>query len=157
MVVELKVSEWLASRYLQGVARRVACTYHLSPEDVPDLTQELYLALWKAGPDQVVNATWVFHTAQHRAIELLKRERKRAQVEAAISKDMSADSDADHELASLVHARAARLPESLRRFYRLRYEEGFTQREIVQHKHLTRGSVRGMEKQCLRWMTGKRI
>ncbi len=156
-MVELKVSEWLASKYLQGVARWAAYTYHLSSEDVADLTQELCLALWKAGPDQVVNATWVFHTAQYRAIELLKRERRRAEVEAAISKDRSADSDADHELASLVHARAARLPEALRRFYRLRYEEGFTQREIVKRKRLTRGSVRGMERQCLRWMTGKRI
>ncbi len=154
---DMKVREWLASDRLQRIARRVAHNFGLPSQDVPDLCQDLCLALLKADPDQLVNATWVFHTGNHRAVELIQRERKRRQMAETVPERIRKPSTADPELASLVHAGAARLPDSLRRFYRLRYEEGFTQQEIVQRKHLPRGLVRGMEKQCLRRMTGRRI
>jgi len=152
-MVELSVAEWLRSTYLRRVASRVAYTYLLPPEDVPDLYQELCLALWKAGPDRMVNATWLFHTANHRAADILKRKRKHFEVSVTGMDGIARTSTADPELTLLVHSEVRRLPKSLRRFYRLRYEEGYTQRELVQHERLTRGSVRGMEKKCLRWMT----
>jgi RNA polymerase sigma factor (sigma-70 family) len=154
-MVAMKVREWLASEHLQKAARPAAHTYRLPRQDLADLHQELCLALLKVGLDQVVNGTWVFSTANHRAFELLKRERKRLKMAESIPEDLALPVS-DPELSLLARARASRLPESLRLFYRLRYEEGFTQREIAQQKRLTRGSVRGMEKQCLRWMTGPR-
>jgi len=154
-MVAMKVREWLASEHLQRAARSAAHAYRLPRQDLADLHQELCLALLKVGLDQVVNGTWVFHTANHRAVELVKRERKRSGMVESIPEDLALPVS-NSELSLLVRARASRLPQSLRLFYRLRYEEGFTQREIVQQKRLTRGSVRGMEKQCLRWMTGPR-
>jgi len=150
----LKVREWLASEHLRNAARSAAHIYRLPRQDLADLHQELCLALLKVGLDPVVNGTWIFSTANHRAVELLKQERKRSRTSGSISEDLTLPVS-DPELPLLARARASRLPVSLRRFYHLRYEEGFTQREIVQKKRVTRGSVRGMEKQCLRWMAGK--
>ena len=156
-MIERSVREWLESdslRYLLGVARRVAHGYHLSDADVPDLYQEICLALWKAGPERQVNATWIFHTANHRAIELYKRQWRAGRSAAAVGAEDAAPGTASEE-ALLVHAKADGLPESLRRFFHLRFQQGYTQRELMQRTHLTRGSVRGLEKECLRRLSGR--
>jgi len=153
---EQKALDWLESDYLRRLVRRVGYLYYLSSPDLEDLHQELCVALWKIGPERVVNATWVCHTAQHLAIDLLKSRKKSCimgAAEVAIVQDSSAP---DLELLSLIRAQAARLPASLRRFYQLRYEEGRTQEEILQCSALSRGLVRGIEKRFLRRMTGKR-
>jgi RNA polymerase sigma factor (sigma-70 family) len=155
---ELRVREWLESdslRYLLRVARRVAHTYHLTDADVPDLYQEICLALWKAGPERLVNATWIFHTANHRAIELYKRQWRAGRFAVAVGAEDAAPRGGSEE-ALLVHAKADRLPDSLRRFFRLRFQEGYTQRELMQRARLTRGSIRGLEKECLRRLSGRR-
>jgi RNA polymerase sigma factor (sigma-70 family) len=155
---ELPVREWLESdylHYLRRVARRVAYAYHLSEADVPDLYQELCLALWKAGAERMVNATWIFHTANHRAIELYNRQRRAGRFVAAVGAEgIDPGAFTDPERALLAHARADRLPHSLRRFYRLRFQEGYTQRELMRTANLTRGSVRGLERECLRRLRG---
>ena len=156
-MLELPVREWLESdclHYLRRVARRVAFDYNLSEADVPDLYQEICLALWKAGPERRVNATWIFHTANHRAIELYKRQPKAGRFRPAAGEE-DPWLPSDPEKALLVQARADRLPGSLRRFYRLRFQEGYTQRELMQRTHLTRGSVRGLERECLRRLSGR--
>jgi RNA polymerase sigma factor (sigma-70 family) len=155
---ERPVREWLGSdslHYLRRVARRVAYAYHLSGDDVSDLYQELCLALWKAGPERAVNATWIFHTANHRAIELYKRQWRTGRFAAAVGAE-DAWPRCDPEKALLIRARADRLPDSLRRFFRLRFQEGYTQQELMQRAHLTRGSIRGLEKECLRRLSGRR-
>src|SRR5262249_58535206 len=81
------VGVWLGSAclpYLRKVARRVAYTYHVSDSDVPDLYQELCLALWKAGSDRIVNATWIFQTSNHVAIEISRRKRPSDRLSSAI-------------------------------------------------------------------------
>jgi RNA polymerase sigma factor (sigma-70 family) len=156
---ELPVHEWLGADYLpylRRVARRVAYTYNLSEADVPDLYQELCLALWKAGAERMVNATWIFHTANHRAIELYNLERRACRFAAAAgSEGQDPRVFADAEKALLAHTRADRLPRSLRRFYRLRFQEGYTQSELMRTTNLTRGSVRGLERECLRRLRGR--
>ncbi len=153
------VGEWLESDnlpYLRRVARRVAYTYHLSDADAPDLYQELCLALWKAGASRMVNKTWIFHTANHLAIEIFKRERRADRLPAAVGAEMSdGRASGTSEAVLLVHARARQLPRSLRRFYELRFEEGYTQRELMQTANLTRGSVREYERRCLRRLSGR--
>jgi DNA-directed RNA polymerase specialized sigma24 family protein len=147
-MLELSVSEWVKSDYLRRVATRVGFAYHLPTQDVPDLYQELCLALWKAGEDRRVNATWVFHTANHQAARLAWRNRRAT----AISTGNLVADPKDPELELLVRAQVRRLPASLRTFYQLRYEEGLSQREVLRRQNLTRGSVRGLERQCLRWI-----
>ncbi len=145
---ELGVTQWLESAHLRRIAMRVSYAYHLPAQDAPDLYQELCLALWKAGANRKVNATWVFHTANHHAVRLLRRNRLAAGIHVA---DYVAHSR-DPELELLVRARVDRMPKPLRRFYEMRFEAGMSQQELISRHHLTRGSVRSLERQCARWI-----
>jgi RNA polymerase sigma factor (sigma-70 family) len=127
----------------------------LRSEDVLDLYQEVCLALWRAGPARIVNTTWLFHTAGHCAADILKRQRGRLELPVA-AVDRTFTLQTDPELTLLVRAELRRLPKSLRRFYHLRYEKGYTQSELAQNEHMTRGSIRGMERKCLRLLAGRR-
>jgi RNA polymerase sigma factor (sigma-70 family) len=153
------VGDWLAPGclpYLRNVAQRVAYTYNVSQSDVPDLLQELCLALWKAGPDRVVNATWIFHTANHLAIEILRRARRSDRLSAAFGTGAADHGFQDRqEAALLMHARVGTFPPRLRRFCELRFEQGYTQRELMNATNLTRGTVREIEKRCLRRLAGR--
>ena len=132
----------------------MAAQFGVPQQDTPDLLQEVRLALWKAGPNLSVNATWVFHTANHKAIDFLKRKRRSAEV-LALSEGSSSSTEADPSLAHLLRARAALLPSRLRTFYRFRYEEGLSQREIAKRLGLCRGSVRCLDRWCLRMVKGR--
>jgi RNA polymerase sigma factor (sigma-70 family) len=143
----LPVNEWLDSPYLSRAARRVAWQYGLSAEDSSDLLQELSLALWKAGPDTRINATWIFHTAAHKAIDIL-RQRRAASL--PIDDNVSTAPERQAELLHLLHARVDGLPKHLREFYALRFEQGLSQRETAAELGLLRGSVRCLDRKCIR-------
>jgi DNA-directed RNA polymerase specialized sigma24 family protein len=115
---------------------------------VPDLLQEIRIALWKAGLDHAINATWVFHTAEHKAIDLGRQSLSFA-IDADFATPDPARSGGDAELVHLVRARAASLTGPLRRFYDLRYEQGLSERAIAQRLQVSRSSVRWMEHRCL--------
>jgi RNA polymerase sigma factor (sigma-70 family) len=151
----LTVTEWLESPYLARVAARVALQYGVSPQDTPDLLQELRLALWKAGPETLVNVTWIFHTANHKAIDLFKLNSRRCEV--ALDSATQADSsrETDPVLYRLLRSRAARLPRSLKQYYSLRYEQSLSQREVAKRLGLCRGSVRCLDRRCLRLLRGR--
>jgi RNA polymerase sigma factor (sigma-70 family) len=150
------VIEWVESRYLSRVVSRVAHQYGLPLQDVPDLLQEVRLALWIAGPTAEVNATWVFHTANHKTVDVLNRRRRRVMEEARVNGGKSALVDnRNSDLRHLLRSRASRLPEALRRFYFLRYEAGLSEREIAQRLRCCRSSVRWLDHQCLRMIRGR--
>ncbi len=152
----MRVTEWLESPYLSRLASRVAYQYGLPSQDVPDLLQEVRLALWLAGPETDVNATWVFHTANHKAVDALVRRRRRIVEEAkASSSGTLSRENRGSDLRHLLRSRATRLPEGLRRFYVLRYQEGLSQREIARRLGCCRSSVRWLDHQCLRMMKGR--
>ncbi len=65
--------EWLESPYLGRVAARVAHEYGLGTDDLPDLLQELRIALWKQGLEQRVGAAWVVRVTRHKAVDLLRQ------------------------------------------------------------------------------------
>lgn len=149
------VREWLESPYLLRIASRVAYEYGLPPQDIDDLFQELCLALWIAGPATLVNTTWVFHTANHKAVDALARNRRTRLAGKGEALLRDAPKGDDLELSHLLHSRMTRLPERLRRFYLLRYREGLSQRETGQRMGLCRSSVRWLERQCLRSVKGR--
>ncbi len=149
----LKASEWIVSPRLEKIGKRVAFQYGLPGEGIPDLLQELRLAVFKAGADQLLNPTWVFHTASHKAADIRRQQRRRPEVAPGLKNDSWEGSYGGSDLPHLLRARAARLPAPLRRFYVLRYEEGFSQEEIAERLRLCRGSIRWMEKRCYRMMT----
>jgi RNA polymerase sigma factor (sigma-70 family) len=150
-----RVSEWLDSPYLGRVARRVAQTYGVPGQDVPDLLQELRIALWKAGPGSRVSIGWVFQTAKHKTIDWMKRRRRRAEVVLDDGRLPDRLASADPALRCLLHSEASRLPESLRGFYALRYEQGMSQREIARVLGLGRSTVRSLDRQCLGLFGGR--
>jgi RNA polymerase sigma factor (sigma-70 family) len=151
----LTVGEWLESPYLTRVVSRVAQQYGVARQDTSDLLQELRLALWKAGPDLMVNRTWVFHTANHKAIDFLKLKRRRAEVALGSFESDEPESSRDPALSSLLRSRASRLPGVLRRFYALRYDEGLSQREIAKRFGICRSSIRCLDRRCTRMMKGR--
>lgn len=146
------VSEWLESPYLSRIASRVAYEHGLPMQDAPDLLQDLRLALWAAGADTAVNATWVYHTANHKAVDLLIRNRRDRLATWSGTKSAIAGRTCDFDLPHLLQAKADRLPERIRRYYYLRYREGLSQREIATRLGVCRSSVRWMDRQCLRMM-----
>jgi RNA polymerase sigma factor (sigma-70 family) len=148
------VIEWLESPYLARVASRVAYQYGLPSQDTPDLLQDLRLALWKAGPDLLVNASWIFHTANHKAVDRLKRKIRLDSETSGCPPDTSPSCKTDPALVHLLHARAALLPKRLHDFYFLRYEQGLSQREIANRLGVCRGSVRWLGSRCLEALTG---
>lgn len=150
------VKEWLESPYLGRVAARVARSFGLPSQDVPDLLQDLRIALWQAGPGVSVNATWLFHTANHKAVDLLTARNKRRVRERDSSQLNRSNDTADSEVAHLLSCKVARLPEKLRAFYVLRYREGLTQRETARRLGLGRSSVRWLELRCLRMIRGRK-
>jgi RNA polymerase sigma factor (sigma-70 family) len=148
------VAEWLESPYLEHVAARVAYRFGLPPQDVPELLQELRIALWKAGSSTPVNPTWILHTAQHKGIDLLRRRRERAR-EISFSGDSSIPSPRDPELLRLLRARVDALPSRLKEFYFLRYRAGLSERQIADRLGVCRGSVRCLERRCVRSVKGR--
>jgi RNA polymerase sigma factor (sigma-70 family) len=150
----LKICEWLESPYLARAVARVAHQYGVPSQDVSDLLQEVRLALWKAGSDLTVNITWIFHTANHKAIDFVKRKAQLAEKE-LLSQSIAPHPWVDPALLQLLRARAALLPRRLHDFYRLRYEEGFSQREIARRLGLCRSSVRCLDRRCLKMMKGR--
>jgi RNA polymerase sigma factor (sigma-70 family) len=139
--------EWLESTRLPPIARRVASGHALSPDELPDLLQEIRIALWQAGMEHPINATWVFRTASHKAIDL-RREKLTHPDNLELTEDLARES-LDQELVNLLRARAAGLSQSLREFYELRYEEGLSQRVIGKRMGLCRSSIRLLERRCL--------
>jgi DNA-directed RNA polymerase specialized sigma24 family protein len=118
---------------------------------LPDLLQEIRIALWKAGMDRPVNAAWIFHTAEHKAIDIGRQSWTRPVNPYPGTPDPARETR-DPELVHLVRARAASLPGSLRRFYDLRYEQGLSERVIAERMRVSRSSVRWMEHRCFRVM-----
>ena len=146
-------AEWLESPYLAHVAGRVAHQQNLVREDLEDLIQELRIALWEAGPDVRVSARWLFQVANHKAVDVFRkrmRGRRRDRVFIESRETASHDVELDH----LLHARVARFPPSLRKFYDLRYLQGLSEREIARSLRLCRGSVRWLDRCCRRELVG---
>lgn len=142
--------EWLESPHLRRIARLVALRHSLSPDDLLDLRQEVSLALLRAGPSHKINASWVFHTAKHKVVDL-KRQSRVGELDLDPSPRFSSDKP-DPELLHLLRARAAILPAPLRQFYSLRYEQGLSQRETARYMGVGRKSIRLMDARCLHFL-----
>jgi RNA polymerase sigma factor (sigma-70 family) len=150
----MTVAEWLESPYLQRVASRVGYRYGVPSQEISDLFQELRLGMWKAGADSMVNVTCVFHTANHKAIDLKRRLRHQENALPS-AETRQQPSVGDPGLLPLLRARVALFPKNLRDFYRLRYEQGLSQREIAQRLGMCRGSIRCLDRRCLRMLKGQ--
>ena len=141
--------EWVESRSLARLVSHVAGLKNLGAEDSEDLLQEVRLALLQRGPDLQVNSTFVFQTAKHKAIDIV-REHCRGRVEEWIAAPAVSP-----ELKSLIRARVASLAGPLQVYFRLRFEGGLSQCQISGRLDISRRSVRWLESRLLRALAGR--
>jgi RNA polymerase sigma factor (sigma-70 family) len=156
-VPDLSIDEWLQSPYLTRVATRAAHSIGLGPADIPDLLQEIRIALWRAGRRMGVRvgSVWLFQVASHKAVDILRRRIRSREIEQDFTTSTpAAQSPRLTELGHLLHARASRLPPPLREFYDLHYGHGWSEREIAARLGLCRQSVRWMDRICRRRLAG---
>lgn len=146
----LTAREWLESPRLNAIASYVAARHTLLQADLPDLLQEIRIALWKAGLDQPINTVWLFRTGRNKAVDMKRR--KHEHDEFAVSVDPERGSDP--EILHLLRARTAELPPALRRYYELRYRQGLSERSIANRLGVDRASVRWMNVKCQRFIGG---
>lgn len=149
------VEEWLVSPYLRRAAARVAHQYGLGEDDLADLLQELRIALWQAGPGTRFGPAWIFQVATHKVIDVIRRRSIARRRDRAFA-DLPAPAS-DSELGHLLHARVSELPPRLQQFYRLHYEEGWSEREIADRLGICRASVRWLDHCCRREVTATEI
>jgi len=128
----------------------VARRHSLSPNDLPDLLQEIRIALWEAGIDRAINVSWVFHTANHKVVDL-ERQNHSSNAEPDGNRTVSCQGQ-DPELLHLLRACAGGLPAPLDKFYELRYEQGLSQRATAARMGLDRSSIQRMDRHCRRFM-----
>lgn len=145
----MRPAEWLDLPYTIRLAVRVGRFYGLSKEDIADLKQELLLALCKLPPECSVNVSWLFRTASHKAVDIL-----RARAKLGRSLPSPAESFLSPETRYLLQAEISKLPQQLRVVARLLYEVGLTEREAAKYLHLCRASVRWRERRCLAALRG---
>jgi RNA polymerase sigma factor (sigma-70 family) len=142
----LPTSEWLESPCLARVAARVAYQYGIGTGDLPDLLQEIRIAIWEAVP-VCVSAAWVYRVASHKAVDILRqRTRTRGRYRAAV--ETAAGPGHHQELDHLLHAKVDTLPPRLRQFYDLHYRQGLSEREIARRLGMCRASVRWLDHCC---------
>jgi RNA polymerase sigma factor (sigma-70 family) len=151
----LLAQDWLVWKDLNRIVARIASRYRVNPDDVPDLVQEVRLTIWKAGENRAVNATWIFKVVASRVLDHVRaRARNRSFEFAGVPEDLPDSSCDDAELAHLIRARLCRLPQTLQHFCELRFGHDMSEREVAWEMHLSRSSVRWIERRCRRELTG---
>lgn len=147
-----KAREWLdETSHIHILATRVATRYGLPPADVPDLAQEVLIALWSTDPNLVISVAWLYRTATFKAIDMLRRQHSLQARNARMIQSRRLPDLTDRDLPEVVHllrARVDRLPDQMRRFWRLRYEAGFTQEEVATRLGVSRATARRIDGRC---------
>jgi len=123
--------------------------YHLLAADLPDLLQEVLIALWKSDPNLVVAGGWLHRLTAFKAVDII---RKRHHEAPSTSRAQQAvrEPTSESEAAHLLHARIAHLPARMQKFWRLRYEAGLTQEEVAVRFGVSRTAIRWLDSQLLR-------
>lgn len=145
---------WLASPVLDRIVARVASQYHLASEDLPDLVQETRIALWAWGLESRVSAALVFKIASSRAVDQIRR-RSRRRVRDRAAAFVNSSHQEDEELRHLLNVRIEALPTRLQHFYELHYHQGLSEREVANTLGLSRSSVRWLDHQFRRFVSGR--
>jgi DNA-directed RNA polymerase specialized sigma24 family protein len=146
-------SGWLESPYLGRVAARVARQHGLREDDLPELLQDLRIAVWQAGPRAPATAAWIFAVASHKAVDMVRLKTRAHRIGQDLAA-MSSQGGRDLELNHLLRARVDSLPARLRQFYDLHYAQGLSERETARSLGVCRASVRWMDRCCRRLVAG---
>jgi RNA polymerase sigma-70 factor (ECF subfamily) len=96
-----------------------------------DIVQDTYEKLWRhvAEIDYSVAKSWLFSTAYHDMIDIIRKERKITSIDIYDEKDMIHDSQYS-DLNEILHKALDRLPEQQKTILLLRDYEGYSYKEI---------------------------
>ncbi|MBN1108270.1 MAG: RNA polymerase sigma factor [Bacteroidales bacterium] len=108
-----------------------------------DIVQDSFEKLWRhvAEIDFAVAKSWLFSTAYHTMIDIIRKEKRLSVVEDINDTDLLNDSQYS-DLNEILHTALARLPENLRTAVLLRDYEGYSYREIGEITGLSEAAVK---------------
>ncbi len=148
------IGEWLESPYLARVANRVARQHALPEDELPELLQDLRVAVWELGVGIRVSAAWIFGVATHKAVDLLRRRARARRHDQDLAAFVSRR-ERDLELHHLLRTRVAGFPMRLRQFYDLHYTQGLSEREVALSLGVCRATVRWLNRRCFHLLAGR--
>ncbi len=108
-----------------------------------DIVQDSYEKLWRhvSEIDYVVVKSWLFSTAYHTMIDIIRKEKRMTIVEEYGETDLSYESDYT-DLNEILHSALERLPEQQRSVILLRDYEGYSYKEIGDITGMTEPQVK---------------
>ncbi len=108
-----------------------------------DIVQDSYEKLWihVTEIEYAVVKSWLFSTAYHTMIDIIRKEKRMTMVEEYIESDLSYESQYT-DLNEILHSALERLPEQQRSVILLRDYEGYSYREIADITGLTEPQVK---------------
>ena len=100
-------------------------------ERANDIVQDTYEKLWNhvAELDYAVVKSWLFSTAYHTMIDVIRKEKRITYLEITDNNDMP-DGSQYSDLNEILHSALQRLPENQKSVILLRDYEGYSYREI---------------------------
>jgi RNA polymerase sigma factor (sigma-70 family) len=112
-------------------------------ERANDIVQDTYERLWRhvAELDYPVVKSWLFSTAYHTMIDVIRKESRVTYLEITDNNDML-DGSQYSDLNEILHSALHRLPENQRSTILLRDYEGYSYREISEITGLTESQVK---------------
>ena len=108
-----------------------------------DIVQDSYEKLWRHVTEieyQVVKS-WLFSTAYHNMIDIIRKEKRMTQMEDSYEENLSYESQYS-DLNEILHAAIERLPEQQKTVVLLRDYEGYSYKEIGDITETTEAQVK---------------
>jgi RNA polymerase sigma-70 factor (ECF subfamily) len=108
-----------------------------------DIVQDSYEKLWKqvAVIEYSVVKSWLFSTAYHTMIDIIRKEKRMILIEESVGPEMSDDSQYT-DINEVLHSALDRLPEQQKSMVLLRDYEGYSYREIGEITGLSEAQVK---------------
>ena len=108
-----------------------------------DIVQDSYEKLWRyvSEIEYVVVKSWLFSTAYHAMIDIIRKEKRMKIIEDYGEKDLTYESEYT-DLNEILHSALERLPEQQRSVILLRDYEGYSYKEIGEITGLTEPQVK---------------
>lgn len=166
LVARLRAGDHLAFGVLYDRYARAVYSLALSivrdPAAAEDVTQELFLQLWRYPdlyqPERGPFGSWFLRAARNRAVDVLRRRKRHWQLEKsalglvtlASSEDDPDDIVSLDDAAGRVRRALAQLEPELRQVVELTYFGGLTQREIAEQLGIPLGTVKSRVRSALR-------
>jgi RNA polymerase sigma factor (sigma-70 family) len=112
-------------------------------ERANDIVQDSYEKLWRhvAEIEYPVVKSWLFSTAYHNMIDIIRKEKRITSLEQAFANDMIYDSSYS-DLNEILHIALGRLPDNQKTSVLLRDYEGYSYKEIGEITNQTEAQVK---------------